>query len=45
MAPAQKKTVPEDGNAFRAPKKGFNGFSDRGVKKPVRAAYYGKKAR
>jgi hypothetical protein len=43
MDAPKKKAKPEP--AYRGGKGGFSGFSDRGVKKPVRATYYGKKAR
>ena len=45
MAAPKKKPAASDVPDFRAPKKGFSGFSDKGVKKPIRATYYGKKAR
>jgi len=42
---APKKKVAKPEPAYRGGKGGMNGFSDKGVKKPVRATYYGKKAR
>ena len=41
MADNAEKPVPP----FRNPKSGMNAFSTKGVKKPIRATYYGKKAR
>ncbi|MES2668593.1 MAG: hypothetical protein V4644_02810 [Patescibacteria group bacterium] len=45
MSTPKKKVPAKDTPSFLVPKKGFSGFSDKGVKKPVRATYYGKKAR
>jgi len=43
---ADPKKKPADVPAFRIPVKGgMSHFSGKGVKKPVRATYYGKKAR
>ncbi len=41
MADKTEKPKP----SFRNPKSGMSAFSTKGVKKPVRASYYGKKAR
>lgn len=43
MGVPKKKPVSTPG--FRGPQGSVNGFSMKGVKKPVRATYYGKKAR
>lgn len=45
-ADPKKKPAPSGAPAFRIPAKGgMSHFSGKGVKKPVRATYYGKKAR
>lgn len=45
MSDPKKKIPAKPEPAFRNPKGGVNAFSNKGVRKPVRATYYGKKAR